>query len=206
MRVFVTGASGYVGNAVAQAFRQAGHKVYGLVRSQQNAIELYKAEIIPVLGDLRQPESYLKAAENAEVLVNCAFDMSKEGISLDELTLDTFIKIAGKVNLPRTIIYTSGVWIYGNTNSNIADEASPLIPLAKVKWRLKHEEKVLQAAKANIRTIVMRPGTIYGGSGGLTSIWFKSVDNGEPQIIGTGENRWAMVHKDDLGRAYVLSA
>ena len=57
MNVFVTGATGYIGGAVAAAFRRAGHRVFGLVRSSEKARSLAQAEIVPVLGDLAAPDA-----------------------------------------------------------------------------------------------------------------------------------------------------
>ncbi len=58
MKVFITGATGYIGSEVAQAFRRAGHEVRGLILHDTDAARLKKDEIIPVVGDLRDPASY----------------------------------------------------------------------------------------------------------------------------------------------------
>lgn len=63
MKVFVTGASGYVGFNVASALRRAGHKVWGLVRSEEKVKRLLKHEIHPVLGTLQEPDNYKGIAE-----------------------------------------------------------------------------------------------------------------------------------------------
>lgn len=58
--VFVTGASGFIGEEVALGFRRAGHRVYGLVRSPEKAAWLAFNEITPVVGDLLKPGSYIE--------------------------------------------------------------------------------------------------------------------------------------------------
>ena len=206
MRVFVTGASGYIGGAVARAFRKRGHYVFGLVRSEENAKKLRADEIVPVIGDLKTPQSYFEAIREAEVLVHTAFDGSTEGIQRDSETIDNFIKIAQTNAYTRQIIYTSGCWIYGNTHGKIVDEASPVNPLEIVKWRPIHEEKIIKATSQNIRTVVIRPGCVYGGSGGLSDAWFSSAQKGEVEIVGDGKNYCSMIHLDDLARAYVLAS
>lgn len=206
MRVFVTGASGYIGNGVACAFRRAGHHVTGLVRSEKGADLLRRQEIVPVIGEMENPSSYLMLAEKAEVLVHCASDSSSNRVQHDWNTIENLIKAARSAPLPRTIIYTSGCWIYGNTHGSVVDEASPVNPLEIVKWRPKHEELVLQAESRHLRTLVIRPGCVYGGAGLLTSLLFAGAKKGAVSIVGDGKNHWSMVHIEDLARAYVLAA
>jgi nucleoside-diphosphate-sugar epimerase len=206
MRVFVTGASGYIGHAVAKAFRMKGHTVYGLVRTGENAQILSLEELYPIVGQLENPESYAKVLEDAEVVVHCAFDSSEKGVERDAVALDVILNAVNKNSLPRILIYTSGIWVYGNTGLRVVDEACPLNPIDIVKWRPDHEERVLKATSHNLRTIIIRPGCVYGGVGGLTNLLFTSTHNGKVVIPGSGTNRWAMVHVDDLAQAYVLAA
>jgi nucleoside-diphosphate-sugar epimerase len=206
MRIFITGTTGYIGNAVALAFRRAGHEVKGLIRSETKAKDLAKEEIRPVIGDISTPESFLLEANDSEVLIHCAFEYSSEGVQRDLDAIDAFLKIASTSEMPRTIIYTSGCWIYGNTDSKIVDEDTPVNPLNRVLWRPLHEAKVLQAASKKLRTLVIRPGCVYGGTKGLTTLWFSSLQNGFVEIAGDGKNHWAMIHKDDLAEAYLLAA
>lgn len=206
MRVFVTGASGYIGQAVAKAFRLRGHRVKGLVRSEEKGDALLRHEIEPVIGDLKDSETYKQEIEKAEVLVHAAFDYSGGGIDTDRLTIDTFLKNAAFVKLPKTFIYTSGVWVYGNTEGVRVDESFPLKPIKLVEWRVKHEEVVLNEASEHLRTVVVRPGCVYGGSGGLTGLWFQSASGGKLERIGGGDIYWSLIHVDDLAQAYVMIA
>jgi nucleoside-diphosphate-sugar epimerase len=206
MRVFVTGASGYVGHSVARAFRSRGHVVYGLVRSDDDAQLLSLHEIWPVMGDLNNPESYGKILAEVEVVVHCAMDASEKREELDAKTIEAVLGAFASSSLPKAFIYTSGVWVYGSTGLQIVDEASQLNPIDLVKWRPAHEEKVLKGSSASLRTVVLRPGCVYGGVGGLTNLFFTSVHDGSVSIIGEGSNRLAMIHVEDLAHAYVGAA
>lgn len=207
MRVLITGASGYIGLGVAKAFRAKGHTVYGLVRTQEDANLLHLQEIWPVIGDLQQPETFRHALEEVEVAVHCAFDLSSNtGVELDAKTIDTIIDVFSKSPFPRAFIYTSGVWVYGSQGYKIVDESMPLNPLGIVKWRPAHEEKVLKATKPSLRTVVMRPGHVYGGKKGLTNLLFSDAKNRGISIVGEGYNRWPMIHIQDLAHAYVSAA
>ena len=206
MRVFITGASGYIGHQVAKAFRGKGHTVFGLVRSQDKADQLISKEIWPVLGDLENPESYRAILEDVEVAVHCAFDYTSKGVENDAKTIEAILAVFSQSPYPRSLIYTSGVWVYGSQGTRMVDESMPLHPLEIVKWRPAHEEKVLKAATPTLRTVVIRPGFVYGEKGGLLGHLFASTQSGAVAIVGEGRNRWPMVHVQDLAYAYVSAA
>lgn len=206
MRVFVTGASGYIGQAVAKAFRAKGHTVFGLVRSKASANLLSHDEIWPIIGDMNNPDSYSSIIDQVEVIVHCAADFSDKSVELDTKTIDTILSKLSKNILPKAFIYTSGVWVYGSTNSKIVDEASPLNPIDLAKWRPGNEQKVLKATSPNLRTVVMRPGVVYCKVGGLMNLFFTSTQTGAVTVIGDGSYHWAMIHVQDLAYAYVSAA
>jgi nucleoside-diphosphate-sugar epimerase len=206
MNVFVTGSSGYIGAAVAAAFRRAGHRVFGLARSSDKARTLARGEIVPVLGDLASPESFLAVARGCDILVHCASENSSATVARDRAAIDTLLEASRDAPAPRAFLYTSGVWVYGDTGGRTVDETSPLTPLDLVRWRVVHEQRVLAAATSRFRTLVLRPGCVYGGSGGLTAPWFASAVAGEVEMVGDGSNCWSTVHVDDNAEAYVLAA
>lgn len=206
MNVFVTGSTGYIGSAVAAAFRRAGHRVFGLVRSSDKARALAGAEIVPVLGDLAAPESFVAVVRGCDLFVHCASENSPATVARDRAAIDTFLAAARGANAPRALLYTSGVWVYGDTGGRTVDETSALSPLDLVRWRVEHEQIVLDAATPQLRTLVLRPGCVYGGAGGLTVPWFASAVAGEVEMVGDGSNCWSTVHVDDVAEAYVLAA
>lgn len=206
MRVFITGASGFIGNAVALAFKANGHTVYGLTRNPDRASELQKHEIIPVIGQLEKIDTYQSYLSQTEVWVHCAFENSSEGVEKDAVAVNGLVHAAQGSYLPKTLIYTSGVWVYGDTKGKIVDEASMLNPFDIVQWRPAHEDRVLNIPSKSIKSVVIRPGYVYGGSGSLTDAWFRDAENGQLSVIEGGKNRWAMIHRQDLASAYVLAA
>jgi nucleoside-diphosphate-sugar epimerase len=193
MKAFVTGASGYIGRAVAEALRRRGHRVTGLVRTAAKAKALEAREIEVLIGDMRDA-SWRGAASGADALIHCAVEYSADYQALDRKTVETLL------GLHKKTIYTSGVWQYGPGGPFTEEEAfsgKPLMP-----WRSEHERLVLAA-----KGVVIRPGCVYGGAGGLTGLWFQgALERKAAPIVGDGANRWAVVHLDDLADLYVRAA
>jgi len=188
MQVFVTGATGYIGFAVSAALRRAGYRVWGLARSETKSRRLAQHEIEPVIGDLADPKSYLDVASDCALLVHTAFDDSANGVAKDRTAIDALLEAGRRGAKPKTFIFTSGAWVYGDTGDRMVDETTPPNPPKLVAWRPAHEQMVLQAA--SVRGLVIRSGDVYGGSGGLTGQWFAGPSTGNPPlVVGDGRNR-----------------
>lgn len=206
MRVFVTGATGFIGSAVAAAFARAGHETYGLTRSESRIARLEAAEIVPVQGSMEEPDVWRSAAERCSVLVHCAVEYSERSWDLHRAALGA-LRDAGRDRAGRVLLATSGVWVYGDTGDGAVDESSPLDPPTHVAPRPAVDAAVLSWNGGGFRTLVIRPGCVYGGSGSMTGAWFESAArNGAARVVGDGTNRWAMVHRDDLADLYVKAA
>ena len=188
MRIFLTGATGYIGNAVALALRQHGHGVDALVRPESETGSLRDAGVVLIAGDL----STLPSLEFTEydVVVHTAM-ARKNAVALDRTAVGVFAESG------RPFLYTSGVWILGNTTN--ANESTKVNPLPLVAYRPAHEKLVLESGGA-----VLRPGCVYGGRQSMFAEWFASVERGGPiRIAGDGKNRWALVGLDDLADCFV---
>jgi nucleoside-diphosphate-sugar epimerase len=208
MRIFLTGATGYIGSAVLDAFQRAGHEVTALVRDPEKAERVTRRNVQAVVGELSKPSSYAAAAEWADAVVHTAFDYSKRGEGVDRQAIDTLLTAAGRraaAGHPASFVYTSGVWVLGET-PRPADETSPLRPTPLVDWRPEHERIVLDAGLGGVRTVVVRPGIVYGGSRGIIGDLLKQGANGLVRVVGEGENRWPCVYDRDLADLYVRVA
>jgi nucleoside-diphosphate-sugar epimerase len=112
------------------------------------------------------------------------------------------LKGTGKV-----FIYTSGVWVLGNTGDTIADESTPVNPVAKAAWRPGVEQAVLSTAKDGVRAVVIRPAVVYGRGGGIPGELVQFAKQaGAARYVGDGANRWPFVHVEDLADLYVRAA
>src|SRR5690349_1629477 len=120
MRIFLTGATGYIGSAVLDALVRAGHTVTALVRGNEKAARVSARGGHPVLGNLADPESFRAAAEAHDGYIHTAFDSaSGRGPAIDRAAVEAMLAAAAR---PRTgsngqskrfVVYTSGVWVLG---------------------------------------------------------------------------------------------
>jgi nucleoside-diphosphate-sugar epimerase len=201
MRVFLTGATGYIGTAVAERLRAAGHELTGLARSDAAAARLKSAGITPVRGDFSDPKSVGSAARSADGVISLATTYNP---AIDGPAIDAILEALAGSNKP--FIYTSGIWSHGDTGGKVVDETSPPKPAELVKWRQAVEDRVLGGAKRGIRTVVIRPAIVYGRGGGIPAGFVESArKEGAARFVGTGENRWPFVHVDDLAELYLLA-
>jgi nucleoside-diphosphate-sugar epimerase len=202
MRIFLTGASGYIGAAVLDGFARAGHHVTGLVRNSEKADRVSSRGGAPLIGDLHDPSTYAAAAAACEVIVHAGFDGAR-AVETDRLAIETLAAAARSAasRHPRLLVYTSGIWVLGPAPDPVAEDA-PVSPAAIASYRPGHEQLVLSAEGDGLRTIVVRPGIVYGGSRGIVGDIFRDAVNGLVRVIGPGDNRWPAVYDRDLADLY----
>jgi nucleoside-diphosphate-sugar epimerase len=204
LRVFVTGATGYVGNPVAARLAQNGFEVHGLTRYKERAEALRAQGIQPVIGDLERPESLIADLKNCDAVVHAAFNAA-DAARVDQLALE-IIKTGVVDGRVRHVVYTSGVWVHGNTGEQVEDESADPHPAEIVAWRPAHEEVALDLVEHEVHVAVMRPAMVYGGTGGTFAGWFREAR--EKHVVtypGDGTQHWNMVHRDDVAEGYRLA-
>ncbi len=201
MRIFLTGATGYIGAAVLDGLIRAGHEVTALVRSGASGAQVKARGAAPLTGDLGNPDGYREGAAGHEAYIHAGFEASARGPQLEMQTVETLLALAAAAP-PSVVIYTSGVWVLGPTAGPVSED-TPLAPPAIVGWRPAVEEKALTGAPAGVRAIVVRPGMVYGGGRGIISDMLTDADNGLMRVIGSGDNHWSMVYDRDLADLYV---
>lgn len=210
-RVFVTGGTGYIGRAVAEAFRREGHAVTVMVRGEAAAERLRAAGFAAVIADLRRPETYRHHAVAHDVVVHAAFEYDDDGnevLATEETAVDALLAAGADAGAPRQLIYTSNAFLLGGMGADPVDED---VPIDEARYaslpRLRLERRVLDAGTETLRTAAVRVGSVYGGNGG-TYPWLFGLaqKDGWMPVWGTGENRWPLVYLDDLAELYVRIA
>ena len=203
-RIFITGATGYIGSAVAARLARAGHEVFGLTRSRERARALTPLGVKPVFGDLATPADWTGVLQNCDWAVHAAFDAEHGAPEQDQNALDAFRTAALDGRL-RKLIYTSGIWVHG-ASKQVLDETAPLKPLELVQWRAAHEDVALDLSSHEVVTLVMRPGMVYGEHRGVMGAWFTEAHRNKTITYpGDGTQHWGMVHRDDVAEAYALA-
>ena len=208
MKVFVTGASGYIGGSVAASLVAAGHSVMGLVRSQERAAAVRARSIEPVIGTLGDASLLARMAREADAVINAASSDDRGAV---EAMLPA---LAGS---GKPFLHTSGSSIVGDMaggerSDKIYEDDTPIHPLPGKAARVAIDRLVLDSARNGVRAVILCPTMIYGRGRGVHA---ESVQ--VPRLIalarkhhagrhvGRGENIWSNVHIDDLVSLYRLA-
>ena len=201
MRILVTGATGYLGGAIAAALRADGHEVVGTARSRARAAELRQAGHDAVEAELTDPASLGRAAADADAVVHAAAINGPERAEADRAAVAEMLNaLAGR---SAAFVYTSGTWVLGDTGDSVATEKWPCRPLEVNAWQLDVEGMVLAAHTGEQRTAVVRPATVHGSGGGaLAGFVEQARKRGAARVIGTGAQIWSTVHRDDVADLY----
>lgn len=204
LRVFVTGATGYVGNPIAARLVQSGIEVHGLTRRKERAEALHAQGIRPVIGDLERPETFVAQLKNCDAVVHVAFS-DDDPARVDQMALEV-IKTGVVDGRIRHVLYTSTVWVHGDTGERVVDESVDPRPTPIVAWRPAHEDVALDLVEHEVHVAVMRPAMVYGGTGGPFAVWFREAHEKRTVTYpGDGAQRWSLVHRDDVAEAYRLA-
>jgi nucleoside-diphosphate-sugar epimerase len=206
MRIFLTGANGFIGSAVALALTRAGHVVRGLVRNSANAKIVAEYGIEPILGSLDDTAVLQAQAAAADAVINAASSDHRGAVEA---------LVAALAGSGKTFIHSSGSSIVadlamGEPSEHIFDEANPVTPLPDKAARVAIDQLVL--AVPGIRSIVLCNTMIYGHALGppaqsvqIPALVRQAKASGVVRYIGRGLNRWSNVHIADVAALYVLA-
>jgi nucleoside-diphosphate-sugar epimerase len=205
MRIFVTGATGFIGSRVVSNLLAGGHQVTGLVRSEEAARQLSNAGGSPQRGTLEDPQSWLSGIENCDAVIHTAFDHDFSQFVANCEKDRRVIAAIGSVlkGTSRPLIITSGTAMGDDDNGQPAREDffNPANPNPRRASEL--EGNIQLAAGVDVR-VVRLPQVHNTERHGLLSYYIPlAQEKGMAVYIGEGKNSWCAAHVDDVARLYV---
>jgi nucleoside-diphosphate-sugar epimerase len=204
MKIFLTGASGYLGRVLTEHFVGAGHQVDALARSDASRERVTQLGARAVAGTLADTETLRQAAASADAVVHAAVDFTQPAMrEIEQPALDALLSglAPGK-----PFIYTSTGLVYPDQGGRTTDEDIPVAPEHSPQpYKVLGERQVLAAEGP--AAMVIRAALIYGrgGSALLQGMIANARSRGIATYIGEGSNEWSSVHVDDLARLYLAA-
>lgn len=208
MKIFCTGASGYIGGSVAAHLVASGHQVTGLVRSQEKADAIRSRGIAPLIGALDDAAALAQAARAADAVVNAASADHKGAV--DAL-------LGALAGSGKPFIHTSGSSIVGTRSRGersdaVFDEDTPFTPSPARTARVALNKQILAHRDSGCRPVIICPSLIYGLGLGVEPhstqvplLIELAKKRGNAAHAGPGANIWSNVHIDDLVTLYAIA-
>jgi nucleoside-diphosphate-sugar epimerase len=210
MRVFVTGATGFIGSAVVKELIGAGHEVLGLTRSEKGAEALIAAGAEVKQGTLEDLESLKSGAAACDGVLHLAFihDFSKflENCETDRRAIRAMGSVLEGTNKP--LIVTSGTGMGAYAPGEVASEDNVATSKTTHHPRVASEEAAAEVAAKGVNASIMRlPPSVHDkGDHGFIHILINTArEKGKSAYIGDGANRWPAVHRLDAAHLYRLA-
>ena len=207
MRVFLTGATGFIGSHVIPELLERGHQVLGLARSDAGTRQLETAGVDVHRGDLERPETLASGAAGADAVIHCAFDHNFETFFENTKKDERNIAAMGEAleGTQKPILITSGVGIGTPLNGGpaIEDVLNPHYANPRIASEL--AASALIARRIDVRTVRLPQVHDTTRAGLITPLIAEARRAGAVTYLGEEQTRWAAAHVTDVAKLYVLA-
>ncbi|ABI62681.1 SDR family oxidoreductase [Granulibacter bethesdensis] len=207
MRVFLTGATGFIGSHIIPELLDRGHQVLGLTRSDAGARQLEAAGVDVHRGNLEMPETLARAVLEADAVIHCAFDHDfanfVENTKKDERNIAAMGEALEGTRKP--ILITSGVGIGTPLNGGPATEDVLNPHHANPRIATELAGAALMARRIDVRTIRLPQVHDTTRAGLITPLTAEARRAGAVAYVGEGQARWSAAHVSDVAKLYVLA-
>ncbi|HEY4090472.1 MAG TPA: SDR family oxidoreductase [Luteibacter sp.] len=207
MRIFLTGATGFIGSRIVPQLLAAGHQVLGMTRSESGATWLAKAGAEAHHATLEDLDGIRAGAANADAVIHTAFDHDFSHFVANCEKDRSVITALGSVlkGSQRPLLITSGTGLGQGGGQGLATE--DVVNFAHPNPRVASEQAGQALLEAGVNVSVMRLPQVHDTKRqGLISPFIDiSREKGLVGYLGEGSNRWPAAHVDDVARAYVLA-
>lgn len=206
MRVFVTGATGFIGSAVVRELVGAGHQVLGLARSDASADALARIGVEAHRGDLADPEGLAAAARACDGVIHTAFihDFSQYLANIETDRRAVELMAGALEGSGKPLVIASGTLMVSHARPATEQDMPASIDFP----RAAAEMVIVAAAERGVRGSVVRlPPTVHGaGEQGFVPTMINAArQHGVAPFVGDGANRWPAVHRLDAARVFCLA-
>lgn len=210
MKIFLTGATGFVGSVVAEKLKDRGLKVSTLARNEIAEAKLRGKDIEIVHGGLNDSNALKRAASESDAVIHTAFshnfDDYNDAVRLDREAVNSLAESLAETNKP--FIVTSSSAVLGDTRGTEADEDYPFAESSSRRLRGEVERDCLHLSSKGIRSIVLRlPLFVYGraGSSFVPFLIEQAKKAGSANYIGLGDSRVSAIHVETAADLYLLA-
>ena len=206
MRVFVTGATGFIGTVLVKQLIEAGHQVLGLTRSEAGVEQLKQAGAEVLHGNLQDLDSLRKGATGMDAVVNLAFNHDWSNFAQSAADELKAIEALGSALEPgKLLVVTSGVGLTAGAPGHVRTEADPAIDMPGIPRRPEHAARAV--AERGVHVGIVRLPQVHDThkQGLITPLIQMARDKGVSAYVGEGTNRWAAAPLNDVARLYLLA-
>ncbi len=214
MKIFLTGATGFVGSAVLKRLVSAGHTVKGLSQTEEKARQVAKAGGVPILGDLLVPTPWSESVKDCDLAISLSspFKLTEPlTITEAERRAEAHAEMVGNLlhacrkSKVQAVVLSNHVTAFGNQGDRWASEILSINPVglsrpvAGTYWEIEKAAK-----KAGVPTIEVFLGWVYGPGSWFKNYVVAGLKAGTLKVVGAGTNYKSLVHIDDIAEGYKL--